>query len=297
MCAAPFNALLLQSLPRGGVTVKVQTRSPVATPTSCGTNNAATTVGGDRQRSTERTAPEASFSPRGNADGSPSCPVEATGAMASKLDGQGGSKAVEFDSGTARGQKRQAEGDLEDGRSVRIGVVGTDGIREVEDGTPIAMDVDEQSTAQDHGSQLGGDSEGGGGSCAPPANGSSGEPLEQKSSHRGDAMGVTSVLPGFSAVSSTDEDMAVHSSSSRRGGVTVTELAPMEDDLGDEEEAVSALTPAGPAEAELPLLELEKQSTVDTLFELMESGQSIGVLVWDLLMKMPTNMCLLQGFR
>lgn len=110
-------------------------------------------------------------------------------------------------------------------------------------------------------------------------------------------MGVTSVLPGFSAVSSTDEDMAVHSSSSRRGGVTVTELAPMEDDLGDEEEAVSALTPAGPAEAELPLLELEKQSTVDTLFELMESGQSIGVLVWDLLMKMPTNMCLLQGFR
>lgn len=49
--------------------------------------------------------------------------------------------------------------------------------------------------------------------------------------------------------------------------------------------------------AELPLLELEKQSTVDTLFELMESGEAISGLVWDLLMRMPTNMCLLQGFR
>lgn len=50
------------------------------------------------------------------------------------------------------------------------------------------------------------------------------------------------------------------------------------------------------ASPELPLLELEKQSTVDTLFELMESGQSVSVVVWDLLMKMPTNMSLYNGF-
>lgn len=49
------------------------------------------------------------------------------------------------------------------------------------------------------------------------------------------------------------------------------------------------------APAELPLLELEKESTVDTLFELMESGQSVSVLVWDLLMMMPTNMRLYNG--
>lgn len=50
------------------------------------------------------------------------------------------------------------------------------------------------------------------------------------------------------------------------------------------------------APPELPLLELEKQSTVDTLFDLMESGHSVSVLVWDLLMKMPTNMRLYNGF-
>lgn len=49
------------------------------------------------------------------------------------------------------------------------------------------------------------------------------------------------------------------------------------------------------APPELPLLELEKESTVDTLFELMESGQSVSVLVWDLLMMMPTNMRLYNG--
>ena len=50
------------------------------------------------------------------------------------------------------------------------------------------------------------------------------------------------------------------------------------------------------APPELPLLELEKPSTVDTLFELMESGHNASVLVWDLLMKMPTNMSLYNGF-
>lgn len=63
--------------------------------------------------------------------------------------------------------------------------------------------------------------------------------------------------------------------------------------LGGEGEVGVRVRPGPP---ELPLLELEKQSTVDTLFELMESGQSVSVLVWDLLMKMPTNMRLYNGF-
>lgn len=47
----------------------------------------------------------------------------------------------------------------------------------------------------------------------------------------------------------------------------------------------------------LPLDDLEKQATVDSLFQLMESGEQIGVLVWELLMKMPTNAALLNTFR
>lgn len=83
-------------------------------------------------------------------------------------------------------------------------------------------------------------------------------------------------LPGF-FVSGTREGMDVEGSPSvgRGGG------------------AVQVITAAPP---ELPLLELEKQSTVDTLFELMESGQSVSVLVWELLMNMPTNMSLYNGF-
>lgn len=65
---------------------------------------------------------------------------------------------------------------------------------------------------------------------------------------------------------------------------------------GPSEIGVAPKVNAKVAPPELPLLELEKQSTVDTLFELMESGQSVSVLVWDLLMKMPTNMSLYNGF-
>lgn len=65
---------------------------------------------------------------------------------------------------------------------------------------------------------------------------------------------------------------------------------------GPSEIGVGRKVNAKVAPPELPLLELEKQSTVDTLFELMESGQSVSVLVWDLLMKMPTNMSLYNGF-
>lgn len=98
------------------------------------------------------------------------------------------------------------------------------------------------------------------------------------------AQGVPGRLPGFSSgngdASSPVEEISSAGVVAGNGGGSVVVEGCMKD------------TPP----SELPLLELEKQSTVDTLFELMESGQSVSVLVWDLLMKMPTNMRLFNGF-
>ncbi|CAM9720773.1 unnamed protein product, partial [Choristocarpus tenellus] len=49
--------------------------------------------------------------------------------------------------------------------------------------------------------------------------------------------------------------------------------------------------------SEVPLHELESQRSLDTLFVLMESGHGIGRLVWELLMKMPTNQQLLEQLQ
>lgn len=98
------------------------------------------------------------------------------------------------------------------------------------------------------------------------------------------AQGVTVRLPGFSG-GDGDASSPVEEISS--AGVVASN--------GDGSVVVEGCMKATPP-SELPLLELEKQSTVDTLFELMESGQSVSVLVWDLLMKMPTNMRLFNGF-
>ncbi|CAN0231774.1 unnamed protein product, partial [Ectocarpus sp. 8 AP-2014] len=98
------------------------------------------------------------------------------------------------------------------------------------------------------------------------------------------AQGVPGRLPGFSSgdgdASSPIEEISSAGVVAGNGGGSVVI------------EGCMKTTPP----SELPLLELEKQSTVDTLFELMESGQSVSVLVWDLLMKMPTNMRLFNGF-
>ena len=218
----------------------------------------------------------------------------AAGAAGGGGDGDGGERI----SPQQRGRKRAASYDAADpatresqgagGAAVTAWTGGGDGGGGDGGGVgtaTTAMDVETASPVQGRHrvvSEGGGGGEGGAGVGDEPSSGARAGPAEQSGAaeQSGDNGGPAGA--GLAPI----EEISI------AGVVADSEAAAAE--AAAASEARGGGTSAAPQE--LPLLELEKQSTVDTLFELMESGQSVSVLVWDLLMKMPTNMELCNGF-
>lgn len=203
---------------------------------------------------------------------------------------RGRKRAASFDAcnpthgGTAPFDENRTGGGGGDGAAV-AGEGGLDAVTT----PPIAMEIDENSPAK---KLVGGGGSGDGGACAGDSGDGDGDGgrLSARTMATVAARNSSQGLLGFSDGGDDREGMVVKHPLPE----VPKELRSV--GVASNNKRVVGGVKLRTAPPELPLLELEKPSTVDTLFELMESGHNASVLVWDLLMKMPTNMSLYNGF-